>query len=122
MPDEAARTESTNSVNRSGQGERRIGKRAEQKRRWDHENRHVCGCGRPMKRGASMCVTCREEYTRERHAEIVAMRAEGMRNAEIAAELGTTMYAVATIICRLRKRGIEVAPAKLGRPPGARDV
>lgn len=78
--------------------ERRVGRRADQKRRWDRENRATCRCGRKMDRQASRCAEC------------VAVED---------AELGMTSAAVRALVFRLRARGVSVPAVPTGRPPRA---
>ncbi len=97
--------------------ERRVGVRAEQKRRWDREHRPVCACGRPMARARRMCRACYERPGAIRNEQIIALRAAGLRNVEIAAQLGMPRATVSTIIQRLRERGVEIGACPNGRPP-----
>jgi transcriptional regulator len=43
-----------------------------------------------------------------RQKEMIGLRRKGLRNDQIAAELGTTERAVATVFCRAKKEGLDV--------------
>ena len=60
---------------------------------------------------------------REREDAVIRMRGEGMRNTEIAAALGDSVSAVASLVSHMRRdRGRVVPDAVLGRPPHLRVV
>lgn len=75
-------------------GDRRVGARAEQKRRWDREHTHVpCpACGAPMTRNSTVCKGCwtgpRAEARERRWARIESLWAAGLSMTRIAEDMG----------------------------------
>lgn len=85
--------------------DRRTGARAEQKRRWDRENRPRCGCGQPMAPRSAMCSDCDQAARAAYRRMIEEMWAEGMTSRQIATALGWTMPHPGPHISTLRARG-----------------
>lgn len=71
--------------------ESRVGKRAEQKRRWDREHLHdPCPeCGGPKCRHNARCINCAEDHRARRRALIERMWAEGATIREIREAIGS---------------------------------
>lgn len=86
-------------------GERRVGKRAEQKRRWDLENRRVCACGELA--WHERCDKCRKaDVRRERDLRFRAIELawnDGLSMKEIAALLGTSVNSLSVSFAAMRK-------------------
>ena len=94
----------------------RSGARAQQKRRWDNDNRLLCSCGNSMTRRSQACAECRGRAAREREREVLRLRYLGMQNWEIASLVGlSTGQSVAAIVQRLRERGVSVPSARRGK-------
>ena len=72
--------------------ERRVGRRGEQKRRWDRENRARCRCGGPVTRGAGLCRICenieRAQLKARKWNEIRDLWLAGLTLVEIGERLG----------------------------------
>jgi DNA-binding CsgD family transcriptional regulator len=90
--------------------DRRIGARAEQKRRWDRENKPPCPqCGEPMARGYERCARCRREADAaavdERRREILRRWLAGESHRQIAAALGTSAPTIQVELVRMRQDG-----------------
>lgn len=73
---------------RANGGNRRVGARAEVKRRWDREHRPLCECGQPMGRGAERCCDCQRADKAAYRRLVEDMWAEGMTARQIAGALG----------------------------------
>ena len=102
--------------------ERRIGKRAEQKRRWDRENRSRCKCGAFMSRGRDRCLDCYQQERAEsqfaRWDRIAALSNEGKSLAEIAVELETKAISISHDMTLARKARWDMPDSqKSGRKP-----
>jgi Homeodomain-like domain len=106
-------------------GERRIGVRADQKRRWDLEHPARCTCGAECTRGYDRCLACyraAERARRDQRRAVIAKRwTQGATTLEIAEELHTTAATVHTEIQHMRREGIDL-PLRRPRQPSARDV
>src|SRR3954447_12228661 len=98
--------------------ERRVGTRAEQKRRWDRENRRLCGCGALMSRHAAVCRSCEEAIRRagrdQRRARIAQLWNEGASLVEIAEALATTRSTIGVEMQRMRRAGIDLPYRRKG--------
>ena len=85
--------------------EQRVGARAEQKRRWDRDNRPVCatpGCTNRIARHSHRCMEC---HVREVVRRIQALWEDGVSTREIARQLNTTEGTISVDIQRMRRRG-----------------
>ena len=74
--------------------EARVGKRAEQKRKWDSEHRYKpCPrCGAPRSRDKQMCLRCRTAERRRLQPLIERLWAEGQTIREIRAATGVSAF------------------------------
>lgn len=73
--------------------EARVGRRGEQKRRWDRENSTgKCACGRPRARSANRCQECIDLERREHRETVEALWAEGATTVEIRESLGIRSF------------------------------
>lgn len=94
---------------------------AARKRRWEREHRAMCACGRPLgvssgradgspsRAAPQRCAECHETALAERRVEVLRLRViENLSNRQIAHQLDTTPQAVASILSRWRKQGIDV--------------
>jgi biotin operon repressor len=103
-------------------GEKRVGRRGEQKRRWDKENRQPCsdGCGKFVWHGATRCLDCRiaadHEKSIARRREIQRRWSSGETRKEIATALGSTKNAIGTAISSMRQEGWDVPYRHAGYP------
>ncbi len=73
--------------------ERRVGKRAEQKRRWDREHKYnVCWCGERKLKKAAVCRACDALEREDQHAAtleyVEEMYLAGLPLAVIAQQMG----------------------------------
>jgi len=82
------------------------------KRAWEKESR--CKCGKEKVRRAKCCAECASITTtsakESRENAILALRAQGLLNTEIATALNSTPASIHTIVCRMRRNG-RVVPA-----------
>lgn len=89
--------------------ETRVGKRAEQKRRWDRDNRDHCACGAIKWRKHERCRSCEDErrvgLALERRREVQRRWLEGQTLIEIASAMDTTVNALATLMVHMRQAG-----------------
>lgn len=101
---------------------RRNGARAEHKRRWDRENRPLCECGQPMRRGSSQCIECKRAADAWLRRQVEEMWAEGMTGRQIADALGWKSKNPAQHICALRRDGYNLphrrTPEQIARMTG----
>lgn len=93
--------------------EQRVGKRAEQKRRWDDENRAVCvdcgglcGAHRKPVRGQQRCDSCARKKRRWKRDEAARLYNEGLAIREIAERLNTTTGSAGVILTHARREGL----------------
>lgn len=93
--------------------EQRVGDRAEQKRRWDRENRHMCidcgaktGCHTAPSHAEKRCWDCEQIRRRQGRVEIARLYNEGLSIRVIAERVGTTVNSVGTNLTRARKDGL----------------
>lgn len=111
--------------------ERRIGRRGEQKRRWDreHANDGVCSqCSGNMSRGhnGGTCRRCTSEGREHNLIALEAMWADGLSLREIGAHFGWTLNHVSAEMGRARREGRDlphryrINPAKTGRGTSGR--
>jgi hypothetical protein len=91
--------------------EQRVGKRAEQKRRWDRENRRACVVCGALVWQSERCVPCEHQFRAEKH-EALLRNIEEMWNAgrsmkAIAGSLGrrASSSSIGQEIVELRKAG-----------------
>lgn len=104
----------------------RFGRKAKWCSEWCRKQQYqrpcaVCGkpCGGSDK--STYCSDCGQVHAQEvkaarrdeREAQVIALRAEGLLNYEIAERLGMTTPAVSNLVCRARHRGLEVTPAPI---------
>lgn len=90
--------------------DRRVGARAEQKRRWDREQRHPCSeCGEPAWGVTGRCQGCHRRHLGQqrtnRRTEIQRLWAEGRKLREIAAAMDSTQGAIGVEITKMRADG-----------------
>lgn len=93
--------------------ERRIGKRGEQKRRWEVANRGQCACGSRCARGLSRCQVCTRRAKREardqRWREIQRLWGEGLTLEELARATGySSVASMGATMKRMREDGWEL--------------
>jgi hypothetical protein len=92
--------------------EQRVGKRAEQKRRWDRENTarlyDQCSCGAQKLKRSEACQACSERQAASVRQGIVEMWAAGMTWGEIGRELGWTKNHLSAEIGRMRRMGYDL--------------
>lgn len=106
---------------------------SERCRRQTRYSRPCVDCGKPLNGSAGLgpnapvrCNACapvaaRAPEIREREDAVIRMRGEGMRNTEIAAALGDSVSAIASLVSRMRRdRGRVVAASRRGRPASRR--
>lgn len=93
--------------------ERRIGRRADQKRRWDRENGGTCACGARRKWNARQCKSCRNRDKREgrerRRRAIAEMWERGASCRQIAAAMDSTPGSINVEVQRMRADGWDLA-------------
>lgn len=90
-------------------GEVRVGARAVTKRRWDEEHLwDTCQCGARKTVKATHCRECVRAAARLRELTILALRAAGLGNAQIAQALHTTTPTVSSMLQRMRRAGVDV--------------
>jgi hypothetical protein len=100
--------------------ERRIGVRAEQKRRWDSDNKRPCPeCGdRSIWRNRDRCRVCWLDAKRARRDElrsrIAEMWTDGVSVRDIAERLDATVGAINVELTRMRADGWDVPPRRAG--------
>lgn len=86
-----------------------MGVRAEQKRRWDRENKQRCDCGRLKWRGEARCQRCAHERKRAardgRYRRIEVMWNDGASLNEIASALHTTRGTISFHMAVMRREG-----------------
>jgi hypothetical protein len=90
--------------------ERRVGKRGEQKRRWDLENRRPCvDCGGLVYRPHARCARCRDIARRtqreQRRIRIAALWNDGATLRGIAEALDSTPPSIGVEMAAMRKAG-----------------
>src|SRR5213596_2235281 len=94
--------------------DRRIGKRGEQKRRWDNENLHsrLCPCGARIWNKAERCRPCTDKAKREardvRYREIESRWLAGESLRQIGAAVGMHSKTVGFHITTMRQEGWNV--------------
>lgn len=98
------------SIDGSPRGEKRVGVRAEQKRRWDEEARHPCatvGCEKTVAYNRTRCMACRAAADRERRderrREIQRRWQRGESLKGIARALGTSANSIQAAIYGMRR-------------------
>jgi hypothetical protein len=103
----------------SAVGEKRIGRRGDQKRRWDRDNRERCRCGEPMWQ-ADRCRECfereRDDATFARRQTIAGLFNDGASLKAIAEFMDSTVASIGVELVRMRRDGWNVPP----RGPGGR--
>lgn len=111
-------------LDRGATSERRIGKRAEQKRRDDHKRygrNDTCVCGQPKMTRSEFCPGCRREILAEQHRErcsyIHSCWHAGMTLAEIANGLESTANSIGTEMAHMRRDGWDL-PKRGNNPRG----
>jgi hypothetical protein len=103
---------------------------SERCRKQTRYSRPCVDCGKPLNgsnghgpKAPLRCTVCAPRAAvpaaiREREDAVIRMRGEGMRNTEIAAALGDSVSAIASLVAHMRRdRGRVVPDVALGRPP-----
>jgi hypothetical protein len=93
--------------------EARVGRRGEQKRRWDEAARHRCACGALIWAKDDRCRTCYDAERRAardlRRAMIADLWGRGATRRTIAAAIGTTPGTIGVEVIRMRHDGWDLA-------------
>lgn len=101
-------------------GEARVGRRAEQKRRWDRENLNTCTCGNSCSLKSDRCRKCCDEQMRcqsdARRVAIQCLWLAGYTLNEIAAEMGSTKNSIGSEMVHMRQTGWELPYRNNGYP------
>lgn len=98
--------------------EQRVGKRSEQKRRWDRENSHrkydKCGCGARKTKKSDLCAGCVRARVEGHRRRIVELWACGYLMREIAVDLGWGFDHLKAEFGRMRRYGYDL-PHRYGK-------
>jgi hypothetical protein len=93
--------------------EARVGRRGEQKRRWDEAARHRCACGALIWAKDDRCRTCYDAERRAardlRRAMIADLWGRGATRRTIADAIGTTPGTIGVEVIRMRHDGWDLA-------------